>query len=188
MNRLFSLTCVLFLLLGSGLPSPAGAQSSDRVRGILWTDTDCDGIRETGEGPLDDNPLGYQRMSLFYIGNDSIPFTYDDSEIGQSSPLNGNPTYVFFNGGGGYSYYIAIRPADRPAGYLPSAWQQGNDPAVDNDLRQWPDGAWATGVFVIPQGTGFYGGPPAVTGIDLGLCPSAALPRPYHTALPLVQR
>lgn len=180
MNRFLRAACFLILLLGPGLADPAGAQSSDRVRGFLWSDIDCDGIRETGEGPLSDNPRGYQAMSLFYIGDDGLPFTSDDSEVGIASPPNSVPEYVFRNGGGGYSYYIAIRPADRPAGYLPSAWQQGNDPLVDNDLRQWPDGAWATGTFVIAGTT--------VTGIDLGLCPSAALPRPFHAALPLVQR
>ncbi len=132
------------------------------------------------------NPQGYHQMSLFYIGNDGVPFTHDDAEVDFAAPLNGNPEYAFDNGGGGNTYYIAIRPADRPAGFIPSPWQQGVDTAIDNDMKLWPAGTWATGMFVIAQGTGFFGGPPPVTGIDIGLCPIANLPMPYHANLPLI--
>ena len=127
-------------------------------------------------------------MNVFYVGSDDIPFTSDDTDVGSASALNDWPTYLSTNGGEGHTYYIAIRPADQPSGFTPSLWQQGNDRTIDNDLRLWPDGAWATGTFVIPWGTGFFNGPDAVSGIDIGMCSIASIPRPYQANLPLVTR
>lgn len=155
------------------------------VRGYLWNDNNCDGLHQSDEDPLAANASGYQRMSLFYVGTDSLPFTRDDTEVGVAGAANGYPTFSIRDGGDGI-YYIAIRPRDRPAGFIPSLWQQGSDRTIDNDMRLWPDGAWATGTFVIPHLTGFDGGPDAVTGIDIGLCAISSLPRPYHASLPLV--
>jgi hypothetical protein len=157
------------------------------IRGYLWNDANCDGIRQSTEAPLDGNPAGGQRMNVFYVGADGIPFTNDDSDVGGASALNGWPTYLSTQGGAGHTYYIAIRPKDRPAGFIPSPWQQGSDTTIDNDLKLWPDGAWATGTFVIPNLTGFYGGPDAIAGIDIGLCAVANIPRPYNASLPLIQ-
>jgi hypothetical protein len=156
------------------------------VRGYLWNDANCDGIRQNTEAPLAGNATGYQRMSLFYVGSDGIPFTSDDTEVGNVGIANGGPIYIFMNGGGNGTYYIAIRPKDRPAGFIPSPWHQGSDTTIDNDLKLWPDGAWATGTFIIPNMTGFYGGPDAVAGIDIGMCAVANIPRPYHASLPFV--
>jgi hypothetical protein len=167
---------------------PSLTQSSTTVQGYLWNDANCDGTRNGAEGAMAGNEVGYQTMSLFYIGNDGIAFTRDDNLIDTASPLNGNHEYAFDNGGGGNSYYIAIRPANRPAGFVPSPFQQGGDPMLDNDMKLWPDGAWATSTFVIPQGTGFFGGPPPVSGIDIGLCPVANLVLPYAVNLPLALR
>ena len=159
-------------------PSTIQQNSSDKVRGYLWNDSSCDGIRQTDEGTMPNSPAGGYRLSLFYICNDNLPFTNDDSEVAQAAPLNGNPLYVFDNGGGGNTYYIAMRPSQRPAGFVPSPYQQGADRTLDNDMTVWPDGAWATGTFVIKATT--------VTGIDIGLCPTANIVRPYSSALPLV--
>jgi hypothetical protein len=153
------------------------------VKGYLWNDANCDGIRQSGEAPL---AAGGQSMSIFYVGSDGIPFTSDDSEIGVSGALNGWPTYSFRYGGEDHTYYIAIRPKDRPAGFIPSLWHQGSDTTIDNDLKLWPDGAWATGTFVIAAGTGYINGPDAVAGIDIGMCATASISRPYQASLPLI--
>jgi hypothetical protein len=156
------------------------------VKGYLWNDANCDGIRQNTEAPLSGNPSGGQSMSIFYVGSDSIPFTSDDTEVGVSGALNGWPTYQFSNGGQNGTFYIAIRPRDRPVGFIPTLWQQGSDTTIDNDLKLWPNGAWATGTFIIPNLTGFIGGPDAVAGIDIGLCDAANISRPYQVSLPLV--
>jgi hypothetical protein len=168
-------------------PPVPHASNSMTVTGYLWNDANCDGIRQNTEAPLSGNPAGGQSMSLFYVGSDGIPFTSDDTEVGVAGAINGNPTYNFRDGGQNGTYYIAIRPKDRPAGFIPSPWQQGSDATIDNDLKLWPDGAWATGTFIIPMGTGFIGGPNAVAGIDIGMCAVANIPRPYHASLPLIQ-
>jgi hypothetical protein len=146
------------------------------VRGYLWNDTNCDGLRQSSEGAISH----IQTMNLFYVGNDGNPFTTDDSMVAWGSGGTGYMTFIFSNGGGGNTYYIAIRPRDRPTGFVPSLWQQGTDRTIDNDMRLWPDGTWATGTFVIAAQT--------VTGIDIGLCPVATIARPYSAGLPLVMR
>lgn len=161
--------------------------NGDVVRGYLWNDNNCDGLRQTEEGPLPFDPLVYREINLFFIGNDNVPFTRDDSIVALTG-LNRTISYSFINGGGGYSYYIAMRPSQRPVGFVPSRYQVGEDRSIDNDMTVWPDGAWATSTFVIPNATGFPGGPGAVTGIDIGLCPVANLNLPYKMALPLVLR
>jgi len=154
------------------------------VRGYLWNDANCDGLRQSGEAPMS----GSIAMSIFYVGTDALPFSRDDTEIGLGGSTIDGTAYVFRNGGENGSFYVAIRPRDRPAGFIPSLWQQGSDRTIDNDLKLWPDGAWATGTFIIPWGTGFFNGPDAVAGIDIGLCAVASIPRPYQASLPLVQR
>lgn len=158
--------------------------NGDVVRGYLWNDNNCDGLHQNDEGGME---LSIP-MSLFYVGNDNIPFTRDDSEVSLGGSTIDGTTFVFRNGGGGYSYYIAMRPSQRPVGFVPSRYQVGEDRSIDNDMTVWPDGAWATSTFVIPNATGFPGGPGAVTGIDIGLCPVANLNLPYKMALPLVLR
>jgi hypothetical protein len=183
MHRLFLIVALILPTLtfaDEGTPLIGPEQTSNRVQGYLWNDANCDGIRAEQEGPMTDNPIGYQAMSLFYVGNDGTPFTSDDSEVATTGTTNGFPTYSFRNGGGGNSYYIAIRPSQRPTGFMPTRWQQGNDPERDNDLMIWPDGAWATEAFVIAG--------QLVTGIDIGLCPLSAIERPYAASLPLVIR
>lgn len=140
------------------------------VYGYLWYDANCDGIRQSTESAMTDNPRGSQMMSLYYVGTDNTPFTMDDKEIGLSGPLNGNIHYAFRDGGMDHTYFIVIRPQYVPAGYRPAPYQQGSDRTIDNDLTVWERGIWATGTFVIPKGTGFYQGPPAIQGIDIGLC------------------
>ena len=192
-----SIRTILLLLALAGLGMPIQSFADDTpvpqasngdgvtVRGYLWNDANCDGIRQNTEAPLAN---GGQSMSIFYVGTDAIPFTRDDSEIGLGGAANGLPTYFFANGGENGTFYIAIRPRDRPASFIPSLWQQGSDRTIDNDLRLWPDGTWATSMFVIPWGTGFFNGPDAVSGIDIGLCAVASIPRPYQASLPLVRR
>lgn len=170
---------------GDTEPTPLGS-ASDTVRGVLWSDITCDGVRQIDEPAMTGNPQGGQLMSLFYIGNDGVPFTSDDAEIGLGSALNGSTSYSFRDGGGSHTYYIALRPSQRPSGFVPAPFQQGSDRTIDNDLTIWPNGAWATSTFVIAQGTGFFNGPPAVTGIDIGLCPLASISRPYRVFLPLI--
>ncbi len=167
---------------------PTMQQSGMKVIGYLWQDTNCDGLRQADEGAMPDTTTGGYRMSMFYIGDDGIAFTNDDSEVDVAGAIDGNIHYGALNGGGGYSYYIAMRPSQRPVGFVPSRYQVGEDRSIDNDMTVWPDGAWATSTFVIPNATGFPGGPGAVTGIDIGLCPVANLNLPYKMALPLVLR
>ncbi|GEM_PF-1430554 len=191
-----SIRTILLLLALAGLGMPIQSFADDTpvpqasngdgvtVRGYLWNDANCDGIRQRGEGAMT-NSLA---MSIFYVGSDGMPFTRDDTEIGLGGSTIDGTAYVFRNGGENGTFYIAIRPRDRPASFIPSLWQQGSDRTIDNDLRLWPDGTWATSMFVIPWGTGFFNGPDAVSGIDIGLCAVASIPRPYQASLPLVRR
>jgi hypothetical protein len=187
-SRQVLLTMVVLTLIGT-LTQAARASdgsssqpaASEKVRGYIWHDRDCDGLRTAADEPLDGNPRGFQQFSLFYIGDDGVPFTPDDSEIDVSIIRNGGDSYGFFVGGGNHTYYIAIRPADRPIGYAPAPYQAGADQTVDNDLNYWPDGTWATGMFIIPGGFDA----PTVTGIDLGLC---QISYPYAINLPLIRR
>jgi len=181
--------CIPALSYADDTPVPQASNGDGvTVRGYLWHDANCDGIRQSTEAPLSANTTGYQRMSIFYVGSDGIPFTRDDTEIGVAGAANGYPTFSILDGGEGHTYYIAIRPRDRPTGFIPSLWHQGSDRTIDNDLHLWPDGAWATGTFIIPWGTGFFNGPDAVAGIDIGMCAVASIPRPYQASLPLVIR
>lgn len=183
---------ILILLLALSLPIGISAafadenesqtiqqNTSDRVYGYLWNDTNCDGIRQNTEGPIS-NPRGSQPMSLFYVGQDGIPFTTDDNEIGYTSVPNGTNQFSFTDGGGGYTFYIAIRPAYIPAGFTPSLFQQGSDPTLDNDMKVWERNIWATTSFVIKA--------EVVTGIDIGLCPVENLKLPYSVLLPMALR
>jgi hypothetical protein len=165
---------------------PAFIGDGVTIQGIIWEDSNCDGLRQEGEPRF---PT-IQSLSLFYIGDDDIAFTPDDTEVGVGGGGGSYYEYAFsISGGGGganHRYYIAIRPRYRNPGYLPGPWQQGTDPTIDNDLRLWPDGTWATGIFIVPNGAGVF--LPAVNGIDLGMCPGASIPRPFYAALPFVQR
>jgi hypothetical protein len=177
-----ALALLIFLIVATPLGvraedgDPSLMQSSFKVRGYIWNDNNCDGIRQQSEGGINHA----QTMNLFYIGNDGIAFTRDDNDIGFVNSMIGGTEYASLNGGGGLTYYIGIRPADRPAGFRPSLYQQGADRTIDNDMQLWPNGAWATGTFVIAAQT--------VTGIDIGLCPVANMVLPYKMHLPLALR
>ncbi len=161
------------------------AAPSDTVRGYLWNDANCDGIRQGMEGALPDSVNSGYRLSLIYIGNDGTPFTSDDNEIGFASAGNGLIEYFTFDGGGDYTYYFTMRPNDRPAGFVPSLVYGDT---VDNKMYVLPNGGWATPTFVIPLGAGFSSGPGAIRGPDVGLCAVSSLPMPYRVSLPLVTR
>jgi hypothetical protein len=155
---LTALFVLLSLTLIAGLP-PAAAQSSDRIVGVVWEDTNCDGIHQETE-PL----LPYVRLTLRYAGaNGEIDGT--DPDIQSMESLTGN--YFFTYGAAKEPYFLSIRSEHKPAGYVPAPFRQGADPTRDNDLTVGllpGTTLWATPVFVMP----FDGS--QVTDIDIGLC------------------
>lgn len=161
------------------------AAPSDTVRGYLWHDANCDGIRQGMEGALPDSVNSGYRLSLIYIGNDGTPFTSDDNEIGFAGVANRMIEYGSADGGADNGYYLTMRPNERPAGFVPSPV---HGDAVDNKMYVLSNGGWATPTFVIPLGAGFSSGPGAIRGPDVGLCAVSSLPMPYRVSLPLVTR
>lgn len=158
-----------------GFTTPAHGQAYT-VQGVLWADTNGNGIREAGE-----DTLPGAIISLMYVGYDGIPFTSDDQLIEQSSASTGTAfrergEFRFSLTGPGESYYLAILNSDKPSGYVPTLYRQGSS-ATDSDLLARTDlAAFVTDVFQ-------YNGT-QITGIGLGLTPLQLDEQLY---LPLLQ-
>jgi hypothetical protein len=134
------------------------AQGDDRITGVVWTDSNCDGVRQDGEALLP-----HARLTLRWAGtNGTIDGT--DPDIEQSESLTGQ--YVFTLGAAGEPYFIAFRSEDKPAHTRPAPFRQGSDPTHDNDLTMPLAGTslWATPVFTLPAAGS------VMTGQDIGLC------------------
>lgn len=154
---------------------PAAAQLSFRITGVVWTDTNCDGIRQDSESLLPN-----ARLTLRWAGSNGV-IDGTDRDIEQG----GGPTgaYAFTNAGAGEPYFISFRSEDKPAGMKPAPFRQGGDPTRDNDLTMPLAGTslWATPVFTMPADGSM------VTGLDIGLC--AVTFDPANTLyLPLLRR
>ena len=143
------------------IPMPlANAQiDGDRITGVGWTDSNCDGIRQVEEAPLP-----HVRITLRWAGsNGAIDGT--DRDIDQSESLTG--TYRFFAAGAGEPYFLSIRSEDKPSRMALAPFRQGGDTTIDNDMTMGlllDTSLWATPVFTMPADGSM------VTGIDIGLC------------------
>lgn len=171
-----ALTALAAVIIAAALaPMPAAAQFDDRIRGVVWTDANCDGIRQDSEALLPN-----VRLTVRWAGSNGV-IDGTDRDIEQSGSLTGE--YAFSIPTAGDSYFISFRSEDKPAGMKPAPFRQGGDPARDNDLTTPLAGTslWATPVFTMPADGSM------VTGLDIGLC--AVQYDPANTVrLPLVIR
>jgi hypothetical protein len=158
LTALSTLFALLSLTLLAGL-APAEAQSSDKIVGVIWEDTNCDGIHQDTE-PLMPNVT----ITLRYAGeNGEIDGT--DYDIQSWTPSDA--TYRFSWAGAEEPYFISIRGEHKPAGYVPAPFRQGDDRTRDNDMTVGllpGTSLWATPVFWMPADGS------QVTDLDIGLC------------------
>jgi len=168
---------VLLIAALIGFTTPAHGQGFT-VQGSLWVDANGNGQREAGEGTLPGT-----RVHLMYVGRDGVAYTNDDQQIDLGSASTGTATiapgsFRFSLGGAGERYYVAILQVNKPRGYMPTLYRQG-DAATDSDLLARTDlPAFVTDTFVIDYGA-------RITGIDLGLIPVVYTQRVY---VPLIRR
>lgn len=157
-TTLATLVALALLAAGFAVARPATAQLSFRITGVIWTDTNCDGIRQDGEALLPN-----ARLTLRWAGtNGTIDGT--DRDIEQTDAITGE--YAFSIPAAGDSYFISFRSEDKPAGMKPAPFRQGSDATRDNDLTMPLAGTslWATPVFTMPADGS------VVVGLDIGLC------------------
>lgn len=173
---LATLAALALLTADFAATRPAAAQMSFRITGVIWTDANCDGIRQESESLLPNT-----RLTLRWAGtNGAIDGTDRDIEQG------GGPTgeYAFSIPAAGESYFISFRSEDKPAAMTPAPFRQGSDPTRDNDMTTGllpGTSLWATPVFTMPADGSM------VTGLDIGLC--AVTFDPANTVhLPLLRR
>lgn len=165
-------TLALLALVGTvfaaalGFANTASAQFEPRLTGLVWTDTNCDGIRQPTESGLPG-----VTVSLAYVGADGTAYTSDDTVVDLTSSNTGTTGATvgqieYTLGAPGETYYLAIYNADKPAATKPAPFQQGSDRAADNDLTQPLVGSplWATATFQMPVRGQTH------TGTDIGLC------------------
>jgi hypothetical protein len=175
MTRIILATLATLILVTT--VSPAAAQLDFRVTGVVWTDANCDGIRQD-----DEELLPGVTVTLRWAGENGV-IDATDPDIQQVTPNAGR--YGFIWAGRGYAYFLSIRFPDRPAGMTPAPFRQGNDPTRDNDMTIGllpGTSLWATPVFTIPTDEDAV-----VRDIDIGLC--RVTYNPAHTRyLPLVIR
>jgi hypothetical protein len=132
----------------------AAAMPEVTVQGVVWSDANCDGIRQNSEAPY-----ANQTVWLFAAGADSQINTSDDQVI-QTWTTGDAGMYRFDRGITDLDYALLILPIARPAGMIPSSLNAGSDRTVDNDMRA---DLWATNGFRMNASQ-------TVTGIDIGLC------------------
>jgi hypothetical protein len=163
--------------------SAVHAMPREIVRGYAWIDSDCDGLRDDGEAPAT-----VMQVFLYVFGADDVPFTDDDrtgvgvSQIGKSGEYKSQ--YSFFNTSVNMRYRLSVLQGQRPAGYIPTRYRQGNDPTRWSSLQ----GNWTTGD---PNNGGFRlsdTGP--VDGGNIGIAPLSCQAQwyPHHVFVPLAQR
>jgi hypothetical protein len=161
---LTTLTLAIVVTLTGVRAGPA--QYSDRIRGSVWTDANCDGVRQADEALL---PM--VRLTLRWAGdNGTIDAT--DNDIEQVQSLTG--PYFFWYAGAGMPYFVSVRTEDRPRRMYPAPL--GPDNALTDTLLPGTT-LWATPVFTMPLDGSM------VTGKDIGLCTM-----PYGAALPAIRR
>lgn len=165
-------TLALLALVGTVLAAALGfahtvsAQFEPRLTGLVWTDTNCDGIRQSTESGLPG-----VTVSLAYVGPDSTAYTSDDTVVDLTSSNTGTTGATvgqieYSLGAPGETYYLAIYNADKPAHTRPAPFQQGSDRTADNDLTLPLANSplWATVTFqMLARGQ-------THTGTDIGLC------------------
>lgn len=142
------------------------AQFEPRLTGRVWTDTNCDGIRQSTESGLPG-----VSVSLAYAGPDGTAYTSDDTVVDLTSSNTGTEAtpvgqIEYSLGAPGETYYLAIYNVYKPAHMKPAPFQQGTDRAADNDLTMPLEGSplWATVTFQMPARSQTH------TGTDIGLC------------------
>lgn len=155
---LAALAALTLLATSFVVTRPAAAQSSNRILGVVWTDANCDGMRQDSEVLLPN-----ARLTLRWAGSNGV-IDGTDRDIEQG----GGPTgaYAFTDAGSGEPYFISFRSEDKPTGMKPAPFRQGSDPTRDNDLTMPLAGTslWATPVFTMSADGAM------VTGLDIGLC------------------
>lgn len=148
---------LLLLLLLSTVPS-VYARPEITLKGYIWEDTNCDGIRQDSE-PLHKGTPVY----LFAAGADGMVHTSDDQAIAVSGT---GGEYVYDLGITGVDYRLSTLAKDQPAGFVPAPYQAGDDRSRDNDLTRpladYPN-YWSTNAFQMDASQ-------TVTGVDIGLC------------------
>ncbi|PDW02595.1 hypothetical protein [Candidatus Viridilinea mediisalina] len=164
LTTLLALLLLLALSLVVLMPPAVEAQHyDDRIWGVVWHDLNCDGIRQDDEPTLTHVPL-----FLYYAGPDGeVHRQAPDIQTAYSSSFDG--TYGFTLGGWGRAYFIGIPNWERPEGFYPAPFRQGDDPTRDNDLTVGlmpGSDMWTTPVFWMPPWEDQH----VVTGIDIGLC------------------
>lgn len=183
MNHSLLSLLVLLAIAFAGATQPALGYNPYRAVGMVWSDANCDGIRQaTEEG------LSSIRVSLIYAGEDQTPYTRDDKLIMQTTSNLGTAEFPkgeirFDLGAPSEPYYYVIYNQDKPSGWRPAPYQQGEDRAQDNDLTLSVAGSplWATAsFFMLPRDETYIG-------TDIGLCQVVFNPE-YTVRLPLIRR
>lgn len=147
------------------------------VIGEVWSDVNCDGIRQLAE-----TVVPGVKTALIGQGVDGQLFTSDDRLLESNTTGNTAGTFEFSRGGPyGDQYTVVIYNADKPTGFKPAPYQQGGDRALDNDLymplESQGSPLWATTAFEMHTDRS------AITDIDIGLAPTECtnqLPHPGH--------
>jgi len=154
----------LVLITSTIIARPTAAQSSFRITGAVWSDANCDGVRQDSEALLPN-----LRLTLRWAGTNAT-IDAGDRDIQQDQSLTG--LYAFTLPAAGETYFISFREEDKPTSMRPAPFRQGGDASRDNDLTMPLAGTtlWATPAFTMPAD----GSP--VTGIDLGLCNGTSNP------------
>jgi len=183
MHRSKSLTLIaLILLTFAALTSPARA-ISPMIQGWAWVDTNCDGIRQDSEPPATSAFLPSDPY-LYRFGADGKPFTADDKQL-RIIGIGSNGIYTDDTDSAimpNELYRLSILQGGRPAGYLPTLYRQGSDPARWSSLqRNWTTGDPDNGGFALDLNS-------TVSGGNIGIAPPScvALWYPHHVALPLL--
>jgi len=163
---IFVLLITLALTIGA---LPAAAMPDITASGLVWQDSNCDGVRQDGEPAVLNQPIW-----LFAAGQDGQINTADDQvvEYGSSGTMG---QYLFTVGTTGVDYALVILPVARPVTRIPAPLHTGGDTTKDNDLRS---DIWATDGFQMNAAQ-------TVTGVDLGFCANTDASKIF---IPIVQQ
>lgn len=179
-HRLTFTLLSLILLLTTALTSSVRA-ASPAIQGWAWIDTNCDGMRQDGE-----SPLSGVAIYLYRFGADGVPYTTDDSQVRNIDLYISGPKVGQYEDDTDSAimlpehYRLSILQGGRPAGYVPTLYRQGSDPARWSSLQSnWTTGDPNNGGFALdPNGT--------VTGGNIGIAPVSCTAQWYtnRTYLP----
>jgi hypothetical protein len=185
MHKLALIASILTIGIASAFALTTVQAQNYNVVGLIWEDTNCNGIQDAGE-----DGLAGIRVALIQQGTDTQVYTADDRLLEYSTGNGGTAelpkgTILFTRGSRllAENYYLAIFNADKPAGYVLAPVQAGSDRSIDNDLTKplADSPLWATVPFLLTNGQ--------VTNIDIGLCRDGTQqPITYdnHLFLPLI--